>query len=418
MPDSDWWARYGNFDAGEGAYPHMGQVIAHYRKKRGWTQESLAIALGCSKKTVEDLEGPKGMNGPDLERRKILVKLLGIPPALLALDWRIQALAGASDALANSEQISRFLEEDTFTLYEDILVLGWGCLYNGRGDLLHSSRVDTCIPRLEKIAHNAPAMEREPWLELLCNFYQISTRFAQHSMGKQRALADAQNAVELATSLNSIELLVSALYRRAVVYLEQSATTPNIAQQQTYIGHAKNDIEATLKHIDRVRTTLKGNVYLLAAEINALYAGNDAALRNQCEKWHEKTANLVYRGDLEDEGNFLKLNASALHHEKAKLMLLFKRVKEARSELNLTWKTLPPDLLTWKMNTYLTEAQLYKTEHDLEGSVHAAIEAYHIAHAMHSNKGEKSVQKIYAELKQLDERNPYVCRLGVMLDKY
>lgn len=417
MPDSYWWVRYGNFDIGEGAYPHMGQVIAHYRKKRGWTQESLAFALGCSKRTAEELEGPKGVNGPDLERRKTLVKLLGIPPALLALDWRVQVLAGASDALVGPQKIDS-LDEDTFALYEHILVLGWGCLYNGRGDLLHTSKVDTCIPRLEKIARNVPEVEREPWLELLCNFYQISTRFAQHSMGKQRALVDAQNAVELATSLNNIELLVSALYRRAVMYLEQSAAISEAGEQQTYVGHAKDDIEAAMKYVDRVRATLKGNVYLLASEITALCAGNDATLRNQCVKWHDKTANLVYRGDMEDEGNFLKLNVSALHHEKAKLSLLFGQVKEARSELNLTWKTLPPDLLTWKMNTHLTEANLYKAEHDLEGSAYAAIEAYHIAHAMHSDKGKTSVQTVYTELKSLDENNPHVCRLGVVSGKY
>lgn len=127
---------------------------------------------------------------------------------------------------------------------------------------------------------------------------------------------------------------------------------------------------------------------------------------------------MVYRGDLEDEGNFLKLNVSALHHERAKQLLLFGRVKEARNELNLTWKTLPPDLLTWKMNTHLTEANLYKAEHDLEGSTHAATEAYYIAHAMHSDKGKASVQKIHTELKQLDENNPYVCRLGVILGVY
>lgn len=413
MPDSYWWSRYGNFDASDGTYPHMGQVIAHYRKKRGWTQESLAIALGCSKKTVEDLEGPKGMHGPDIERRKTLVKLLGIPPALLALDWRVQALTSVSDTtLTGSEKIHHLLDEDTFTLYEHILVLGWGCLYNGRGDLLHTSRVDTCIPKLENIAHTVPEVDKEPWLELLCNFYQISTRFAQHSMGKQRALVNAQKAVELASSLNNMELLVSSLYRQAVVYLEQSATVSDTA---LYVEHAKNDIEAALKHVDRVRPTLKGNVYLLAAEIYALYAGSDATLRNQCAKWHEKTGNLVYRGDLEDEGNFLKLNPSAWHHEKAKSLLLFGRVKDARNELNLTWKTLPPDFLTWKMNTHLTEANLYKTEHDLEGSVQATIEAYHIAEAMHSNKGIASIKKIYTELEHLDKNNPYVANLGLVV---
>jgi transcriptional regulator with XRE-family HTH domain len=396
----------------------MGQVIAHYRKKRGWTQESLAIALACSKKTVEDLEGFKSMNGPDIERRKILIKLLRIPPALLALDWRIQSLANSSNDATNQEKMSSLLEEDMFTLYEHILVLGWGCLYNGRGDLLHTSRVDNCIPKLESVTGSVPETDKEPWQELLCQFYLISTRFAQHSMSKRRAIVDAQKAVDLAASLDKVELLVSALYRRATVYLEQSATVSNPRQQQVHIDHAKDDIVAALKYIDRVRGILKGNVYLMAAEINTWYAGNDVTLQKQCMKWQDKAASLIYRGELEDEGNFLKLNASALHHEKSKMQLQLGQLKEARSELNLAWKTLPPDFLTWRMNTYLTEATLYMTEHDLEGSVHAAMEAYHIAHAMHSNKGKASVKKIYTELKQLDDDNPHICKLGVMLDMY
>lgn len=417
MLEEYWWSRYGKFDPGEEAYPHMGQVIAHYRKKRGWTQESLAIALGCSKKTVEDLEGAKSVNGPDIERRKTLIRLLRIPPALLALDWRVHLLASSSDAI-DQEQVSSFVEEDTFALYEHILVLGWGCLYNGRGDLLHTSRVDSCIPKLESITRQVPEVNKEPWQELLCQFYLISTRFAQHSMNKRRAIVDAQKAVDLAVSLNKVELLVSALYRRATVYLEQSAITTNPRQQQVHIDHARDDIVAALNYSDRVRGILKGNVYLMAAEINALYASNDTALQRQCLKWQDKTASLIYRGELEDEGNFLKLNASALHHEKSKMLLRLGQIKEARSELNLAWKTLPPDFLTWRMNTYSTEATLYMAEHDLEGSVHAAFEAYHIARAMHSEKGEASVKKIYTELKQVDDDNPYICNLGVILDMY
>jgi hypothetical protein len=51
-----WWSRYGNFNPGIGIYPHMGQVIAHYRVKRGFrTQQELAIALEYSKRTIEEL---------------------------------------------------------------------------------------------------------------------------------------------------------------------------------------------------------------------------------------------------------------------------------------------------------------------------------------------------------------------------
>jgi len=56
-----------------------------------WIQnkQDFAIALGVSKRTVEELEGTVNLNTPDsIERRQIIARLLRIPPALLALDWR------------------------------------------------------------------------------------------------------------------------------------------------------------------------------------------------------------------------------------------------------------------------------------------------------------------------------------------
>jgi hypothetical protein len=43
--DAYWWSRYGLFAPAVGIYPHMGQVIAEYRVRRGFqTQKALAIA--------------------------------------------------------------------------------------------------------------------------------------------------------------------------------------------------------------------------------------------------------------------------------------------------------------------------------------------------------------------------------------
>jgi transcriptional regulator with XRE-family HTH domain len=104
-----WWTRYGDFDPGAGIYPHMGQVIARYRLKRGLrTQQDLAIALGCSKRTVEELEGTVNVSTPDsVERRQVLARLLMIPPALLALDWRFMVYEN-NDADRLSQREGRF----------------------------------------------------------------------------------------------------------------------------------------------------------------------------------------------------------------------------------------------------------------------------------------------------------------------
>src|ERR1700736_5451783 len=85
-----WWSRYGNFPQEVPIYPHMGQVITQYRVRRGLlTQKALAIALGCSERTIQELEGSMNLDSPDsIERRMVLARLLQIPPCLLALDWR------------------------------------------------------------------------------------------------------------------------------------------------------------------------------------------------------------------------------------------------------------------------------------------------------------------------------------------
>src|SRR5579883_3410258 len=52
-------------------------------------KRSRDYALGCSKRVIEELEGAASAKVPDsLDRRQVLARLLRIPPALLALDWR------------------------------------------------------------------------------------------------------------------------------------------------------------------------------------------------------------------------------------------------------------------------------------------------------------------------------------------
>lgn len=114
---SYWWSRYGDFAPGVGMYPHMGQVITYYRLKRGFrTQQDLAIALGVSKRTVEELEGSMNLDTPDsIERRQIIAQLLRIPPALLALDWRFMVYEkNSSDQRDTFADIAQLLEDDTF----------------------------------------------------------------------------------------------------------------------------------------------------------------------------------------------------------------------------------------------------------------------------------------------------------------
>jgi transcriptional regulator with XRE-family HTH domain len=414
-----WWSRYGKFSPGEGIYPHMGQVIGHYRVKRGFrTQQDLADALGCSKRTIEELEGTININNPDsVERRQAIARLLRIPPALLALDWRFIVYDNNStDDKSPFTDIQQLLECDTYTLYQNILRMGRGYLYNG-GPSYIAGIVDETLCKLLPITQNMPAIEREYWLELLCRYYQLSTSFALRRLDKKQTLVYAKRSIDVAQELEDVKLIASTYYRRVRVQLDLRKAATSEHERQRRLARAKLDTQKALQYVDDVGPTLKGNAYLIASEVYSLDS-SEPSIRRQCEKWQEKAANIVYRNEDDEDDTFLKLNATALHHEKAKTLIQFGRYKEAYSELVTARKTLQADLLTWHVNLYLTEASLYKAQKDLQGSAAAAIEAYKIAKVVQSSKDELEVKKLFTDLKNLDASNPYVCNLGVTIGMY
>ena len=413
-----WWSRYGPFLPGSGVYPHMGQVITHYRIKRGFkTQQDLATALGYSKRTIEELEGNINLNNPDsIERRQAIAQLLRIPSALLALDWRFMVYDTPNTTENSFADILQLLEDDTYTLYQHILRMGRGYLYNG-GPAYIAGIVDETLNKLLPITKNMPELERECWLELLCRYYQLSTSFALRRLDKKQAIIYAKRAIDVAQELEDITLLASTYYRRARVQLDLRKAATSEHEQQRRLACAKLDTQRVLQYVDAIGPTLKGNTYLIAAEVYSLDA-SDPSTRKQCEKWQEKAATIVYRNEDEEDDTFLKLNATALHHEKAKTLIQFGRYKEAHNELVTARKTLQADLLTWHVNLYLTEARLYKAQKDLQGSATAGIEAYKIAQVVQSPKDELEVKNLFRDLKGLDASNPYVCNLGMLMGMY
>ncbi len=139
-------------------------------------------------------------------------------------------------------------------------------------------------------------------------------------------------------------------------------------------------------------------------------------LRTQCEKWQDKVAFFVDSEKIEDDGTFLKLNPTALHHERAKTLLRFGRIEDARRELNTAWKTLQPNLFTWHMNMHLTQASLFLAEHDIEESVQSSLKAYTLAKTIHSHKGEVEVRYLLEQLQQLDTSHSSVRNLTMTIE--
>jgi hypothetical protein len=66
----------------------------------------------------------------------------------------------------------------------------------------------------------------------------------------------------------------------------------------------------------------------------------------------------------------------------------------------------------------MTEARLYLTEHDLEGSAQSAKAALKIARSMRSRMVESEVRSLYGILDEKNSMNPYVRNLGMELGIY
>jgi transcriptional regulator with XRE-family HTH domain len=296
------------------------------------------------------------------------------------------------------------LEKGTFALYEDLLALGWEATWRG-GIEQFAPRLNRQLANLAAFADISPSPEQERWLRLLCRYYQLATRFAQRQMKTTQALHDAQSSVEVAIQLEDVELLATAYFWRARLHLEQKHRTL-----------AKEDVDAALVYAERIRTPLKGNIYLVAAEVYAADTQGNQQVKTQCDRWHEQVANLVYKGGIEDDGSFVKLNVTTTHHERAKTLIQLRRFKEARNELDTAWKTLSPDLVVWRINLALTEARLYCAEKDTERSTQSAMEALNIAKALHAQDKVAQVHSLYLQLKEHAANNPYLCNLGMQLD--
>jgi transcriptional regulator with XRE-family HTH domain len=392
----------------------MGEVISQYRKQRYPTQVEFATASGYNVRAVQEWETTMMIN--DHERRILLAKLLKIPPALLGLDWRLVTYQDATGTLTDPpSEMVELIEEDGYYQYEDLLVMGWECLYAGKLAEI-APRIGRRLRKLVAITKQAPVSQQEAWQYLLCQFYRLHTgimdwRGSDESTNKN-ALHSNREAVRIATDLEDKELLVASLY--AGLQLHMGYDNYDLAQQA---------IQGALEHIEHVRPPLKVAVYTSAAYANAVSCGSDETLEKQIQRWLDKALTLVYKGKLEQDSSFFRPNLAGVHHEKAKTLLQFYRLhpanktylKDARNELNLAWNALPADLIAWRMFFCLTEARLFVAEHDLEGGARIGIQALEAARLMGSKRGETEIETLYHDLMGLGETNPYVHNLGVRL---
>lgn len=97
---------------------HQGRLIEDYRKRKKWSRERLAMELHVDTSTVYRMEQQIMIRS--LERRRLLIGLLGVPAILLGVDSDINTIR--PQARINSDQM---------TFFEEGLAIRWDIYHTG-----------------------------------------------------------------------------------------------------------------------------------------------------------------------------------------------------------------------------------------------------------------------------------------------
>lgn len=423
------FACYEKYRPGRYGLPHMGDVFTDHRIKAGWTsQEVFATVCGVDKQTVAYWEGQDYL--ADMDRRIFLCKLLKISPGLLGLNWRsLLTDDQIPQYIKDTELTAELLSTNSYGLYEDILNFSQGS--RGNGESQESAyRFFKHQQELEKIVEESSTIEKDSWKDLLSRFYQRSTFIAQEHRHNELAISYANKALDIAESLNYTELIGASLYRRARIYLIQNKN-----------DQAKEDVQRALTYAEKAPVSLRGNIYLLAAEVHSLYAHGNEKLKTQCRTWQDKALNYLYKNQVENDGTFLWLDLYAVHHERAKTQTRFALyyaddnelmgylknaksradtglMKDANSSLVTAKKHFGLSAPKREMDISISETRLFLVSNEIEEASKSAKRALSFARAANSLVGIEEITRIYGLLTAIDPKNPHVCNLGVELRIY
>ncbi len=124
---------------------------------------------------------------------------------------------------------------------------------------------------------------------------------------------------------------------------------------------------------------------------------------------------IIRKGNLEDDGSFVKLNIAGLYIDRARALTLFHRTEEAHNALDIARNNLGPELTRWQARLLIADAQIYLAENDPESCSEIALEALKVVRATRSQSNEKRIQNVYQQAQQLYPYHPLVSRLGLQL---
>ncbi len=194
-------ASYGPFSIQEDEYPNTGEVLRYFRRLRHMSAKELAGLLGdCSPRWVTEME-TKNKVYENVNRRRILAGLLGIPPALFGL-------ASSSDLKAQS---TRFVDMKSLEQGLDFL---HDAFASGLNPMHIRSQLEFGVTQLTGNTDKAS-------LALLAQYYRMYSKLERDTSNDENAARYVKKANDIASEIKDSSLVGATFLTQGYIPLEQ-----------------------------------------------------------------------------------------------------------------------------------------------------------------------------------------------------
>lgn len=226
---------------------HQGRVVAQYREMARWSQQKLAEMMRVSVHTVQRME--KEVVIKDLNRRRFLVALLGIPATLMGVETEPQEV----------EQKMLHLNDDPMSFLEEMVTTRWKAHLMG-GPMSAANGLERVVQVVE---HSARQVQGQAWharaYAQLYLVYQLYGSVQGDLMRYQPALSFYEQAFIVADELHDQELMAAVRVRQGILFMRRDEPLQAI----TFFTHAQT--LATGLGVPMLR----GNILALLSEAHA-----------------------------------------------------------------------------------------------------------------------------------------------------
>jgi tetratricopeptide (TPR) repeat protein len=349
----------------------------------------LAKALGVDTQTVQIMEEQRVIKNMDMNRRKLLIGMLGIPAALLGLSGEPQ--------IHHSSSIS----DDRMNFFEHQMATRWDIYHTG-GTIRASHGLDTWMKEINGFANSLQGTDQHGRaLAIIAMSHQLRGSIARDLMQYQLAHSAYKQAFRVAQELHSSELMASALARRGVTLIQQDRPLEAI----TYLEGALHTVDGLDLPI------LKG--YILQG-LSEAYA--KALLKQECLQSIGQ-AELIFEHYPLTQGRTQNLFSTAsIKAQKGVDTVLLHDYKDAIAQIDISLITYDPTLIRGRARLIAQKAEAYFNLGMIDESTQTAEEALRLAKSVGSNKTITRVSNLYLAMTQSSWSSEHgLVQLGALL---